>query len=68
MRVLPWKPGVGPDPLKTVPDAGIGDQTYLWPTPRALYPEGTYLIRIDAFRRAEALHFAYHMEKIYVNR
>ena len=66
--VLPWITGVGPDPVKTIPDAGVGNQTYLWPTPKALFPEGTYLIRVDAFRRTEALHFAYHMEKIYVNR
>jgi len=65
---LPWIAGVGPDPTKTVPDAGPGDQLWVWPTPPARFPEGTYMIRVEAHRRTEALHYAMHQEKIYVNR
>ena len=39
-----------------------------WSTPPGLFPKGSYLIRIEAFRMDEALHYTQHMEKIYVNR
>jgi type II secretory pathway pseudopilin PulG len=68
LGVLPWIAGVGPDPVRTVDDAGPGDEVYTWNTPAATYPEGTYLVRIEAFRRNEALHYSNHQEKIYVNR
>ena len=37
-------------------------------TPKARFPEGSYVIRIDAYRASESLHYSQHMEKIYVNR
>ena len=39
-----------------------------WSTPAAGFPEGSYLVRIDAYRSSESLHYSQHMEKIYVNR
>ncbi len=56
------------DPAKTVADTITGDESWTWSTPSAAYPEGTYVIRIEAYRKSEPLHFAYHQEKIYVNR
>lgn len=56
------------DPAKTVSDAATGDETFTWNTPAASYPEGSYLIRIEAYRKTEVLHYAHHEEKIYVNR
>jgi hypothetical protein len=56
------------DPAKTIADSATGDESYSWSTPAASYPEGTYVIRIEAYRKSEPLHFAYHQEKVYVNR
>ncbi len=67
--VLPWVEGVGPDPARTRADqTPAGDEAWVWETPASRFPEGTYLLRVDAFRRSEALHYSQHMEKIYVNR
>ncbi|MDJ0522725.1 MAG: prepilin-type N-terminal cleavage/methylation domain-containing protein [Planctomycetota bacterium] len=66
---LPWISGVGPDPAKTLEDLTPNDdETYVWSTPASKFPEGTYVIRIEAYRTTETLHYAQHMEKIYVNR
>jgi hypothetical protein len=65
----PWTAGVGPDPSRTLDDVNpSGDETYTWSTPASKLPEGSYLIRIEAYRRTEALHYAQHQEKIYVSR
>jgi hypothetical protein len=66
---MPWIPGVGPDPALTVADQAVGaDETFAWPTPAAGVPEGSYVLRVEAYRASESLHYAHHMEKIYVNR
>ena len=64
---LPWLAGV-PAPALTVNDAGVGNETWTWPTPSATFPEGSYIIRIEAYRKTEAQHYSQHQEKIYVNR
>lgn len=69
LGVLPWITGTGPDPAKTLTDAVAGgNESFTWATPAADFPQGSYLIRIEAYRAAEALHYSQHMEKIYVNR
>jgi hypothetical protein len=65
---MPWIEGTGPDPARTLDDAGVGSETYVWATPKASFPEGTYVLRIESYRRDETLHYAHHQEKIYVNR
>ncbi len=66
---LPWIEGVGPDPARTVLDLTAGgNETFSWAVPKDRFPEGSYLIRIETFRVDESLHYAQHMEKIYVNR
>ena len=66
---LPWLAGVGPDPALTLTDGNPGgDETYNWSVPTGSFPQGSYLIRIEAFRVDEPLHYTQHMEKIYVNR
>ena len=65
----PWIDGVGPDPARTQMDQNPGeDETWTWPTPEASFPQGSYLIRIEGHRSAEALHYVQHTEKIYVER
>ncbi len=68
LGILPWIDGVGPDPLRTIPDAAVGNESWTWNTPASTFPEGTYMIRLEAYRKSEARHYAQHMEKIYVNR
>ncbi|MDJ0974996.1 MAG: prepilin-type N-terminal cleavage/methylation domain-containing protein [Planctomycetota bacterium] len=66
---MPWIEGTGPDPAKTVADGNNGgDESWIWSTPAAGFPEGSYLIRIEGYRNTESLHYVQHMEKIYVNR
>jgi hypothetical protein len=33
-----------------------------------MFPEGSYLIRLEVFRRTMDKHYAYHIEKIYIDR
>jgi hypothetical protein len=67
--VVPWIEGVGPDPARTVTDQNVGaDEVFTWDTPAADFPEGSYLIRVEGYRASESLHYAHHMEKIYVKR
>lgn len=49
-------------------DAGTGNESWSLSTPAASYPEGSYFIRVECFRQAENLHYAFHQEKIYVHR
>jgi len=66
---LPWLDGVGPDPARTLPDLiPGGDEVYAWAVPADKFAEGSYLVRVEAHRANESLHYAQHMEKIYVNR
>ena len=66
---IPWLAGTGPDPARTLVDqVPGGDESLLWSTPAASYPEGSYLVRVEAYRASESLHYSQHVEKIYVNR
>jgi hypothetical protein len=66
---IPWLPGTGPDPARTLTDqVPGGDESFTWNTPALTYPEGSYLVRIEAYRASESLHYSQHVEKIYVNR
>jgi len=65
----PATPGSRPeDPAVVVPDKQVGPETFTWPTPKVDVPGGSYLIRIEAYRTGEELHFAHHTEKIYIER
>ena len=60
---------MAPDPLRTRTDSNAGgDESYAWGTPSGTIIEGSYVIRIEAYRTSEPLHYVQHMEKIYVNR
>ena len=66
--VLPWVAGVGSDPVRTVADGGPGNESWTWSTPSSRFPEGSYLVRIEAYRGDEAQHYAHHQEKFFVKR
>ena len=56
------------DPAYIIRDAGTGPDVYSWDTPRATFPDGSYVIRIEAYRRNMALHYSVHQMKIYIER
>ena len=45
-----------------------GNETYVWATPAADFPQGVYVLRIEAYRASQPLHYAQHQEKIHVDR
>lgn len=51
-----------------VADSGIGAEVYTWPTPSGSFPEGSYLIRVEAYRTGMALHYSVHQVRIYISR
>ncbi|MBN2490258.1 MAG: hypothetical protein JXQ29_05360 [Planctomycetes bacterium] len=64
----PAVPGQLPPPGLVVPDRGTGPEQLEWSTPGARFPEGSYLLRVEVYRSTENLHYAYHIEKIYIDR
>ena len=51
-----------------VGDAGTGDETYTWTVPSATFPEGSYLLRIECYRQGAQVHYAWHQNKIFIQR
>jgi len=49
-------------------DIAVGDETYTWSVPTAEFPEGSYLLRIDCYRQGAQTHYAWHQNKIYIQR
>jgi hypothetical protein len=49
-------------------DVGIGNEIYTWPTPATSFPEGSYVIRVEAYRTGQTLHYSFHQAKIYIAR
>jgi len=45
-----------------------GDEFFTWAVPADLFPEGSYLMRIEVYRHNKSLHFSDHMEKIFIDR
>jgi hypothetical protein len=65
---LPLLNGV-PDPARTIPDAEQGGvQTWTWSLPAVDYPAGTYIVRVEAHRISDPLHYAYRTERVDVKR
>ena len=62
---------IGEKPTDTsyiLADAGTGPDVYAWNTPRSGFPDGSYVLRIEAYRRDMALHYSVHQMKIYIER
>ena len=63
------EPGVRPDDSLVIEsDLAVGDETYTWATPSDDFPEGSYLIRIDCYRQGAQVHYAWHQNKIFIQR
>jgi len=62
-------PGERPaDPTYLNPDTGPGAETVTWTTPSSKFVAGSYLVRVDAFRVGQQLHYSHHTVKIYIER
>ncbi len=44
------------------------NETYAWSTPSPSIPEGSYIIRLEAWRVGSSLHMSYHQERIFIGR
>jgi len=56
-------PGVRPaDTLMTT------STSFTWPVPAATFPKGNYVIRIEAYRDAYPLHYAFHQYRAFIKR
>jgi hypothetical protein len=65
----PVTPGQRPtNPAHIEADTGTGPQTFNWSTPVASFPQGTYVLRVECYRRGLRLHYAQHMVRIFINR
>lgn len=57
---------VGERPTGSTPT--VSTTSYAWATPGSQFPQGSYLIRVEAHRQDYNLHYAYHQRKIYIKR
>jgi hypothetical protein len=39
-----------------------------WDLPRSHYPESVYLVRVEAYRAGQQLHYAQHIQRFYIDR
>ena len=61
--------GVRPtDPTYLVDDLGTGDEVYTWDLPSLDFPQGSYFLRVECYRRDASLHYSYHQTKLFVQR
>jgi hypothetical protein len=59
----PATPGVRPDGTHLVQSL-----TYTWNVPTSLYPGGSYILMVEAFRDDRTLHYSYHKQKLFIKR
>jgi hypothetical protein len=57
-------PGIRP----VDPSLFLTETNYSWSTPAGNFPEGSYLIRIEAYRDDFPLHYSFHQRKIFLKR
>ncbi|MGE0142281.1 MAG: type II secretion system protein [Planctomycetota bacterium] len=57
-----------PETTYLVPDTGTGVQVYSWGVPSGRFPDGSYVLRVEAYRRDMHLHYSVHQMKIYIER
>ena len=54
------------DPLLLVPDTATGQEVFTWNVPTTQFPQGSYYLRVDCFRRGAPIHFSYHQTKLFI--
>jgi hypothetical protein len=61
-------PGVKPTGAYLIQDATVGQENYTWNSPLVIFPEAAYLIRIEAYRQNQQLHYSHHVQRFYIDR
>jgi hypothetical protein len=68
-RNTPATPGQRPtNPADILIDSGAGSETLDWSVPAGSFPQGTYIVRVECYRRGLSLHYAQHQVRIFINR
>lgn len=62
------EPGTRPSPSLMIPDMAPGQEMLHWVVPSAGYPESAYLIRVEAYRAGQQLHYSHHIQRFYIDR
>jgi hypothetical protein len=69
LLATPGKMPVDAEAVYLLPDMDpLDDEFFTWAVPEGLFPESSYLIRVECYRDNKALHYSYHMEKIFIDR
>jgi type II secretory pathway pseudopilin PulG len=61
-------PGTRPANAALLISSASATPSYVWGTPSASFPQGTYLIRVEAYRNSLPLHYAYHEYRAFIRR
>jgi hypothetical protein len=61
-------PGIRPSSSAYLISTGSANPTYSWSVPSGTFPQGTYLIRVEAYRDTLPLHYAYHQYAAFIRR
>ncbi|MBK8974978.1 MAG: hypothetical protein IPM29_03560 [Planctomycetes bacterium] len=56
------------DPQLLFRDSGVGAEVVRWSVPAARFPEGGYLLRVEAYREDMALHYSVHQVRVFIQR
>lgn len=51
-----------------IADAGAGQETFTWSVPSTQFPQASYLLRVECYRRGAPIHYSYHQTKIFIRR
>jgi hypothetical protein len=66
---VPATPGVRPpDPLQIHLDTNPGPELVSWVVPGSLFPQGTYILRVECYRSGQRLHYAVHQVRVFIQR
>ena len=61
-------PGVKPSATYVRSDGGLGQESYVWSVPATAFPQGTYILRVEAYRDNQELHYAQHQMYFFIDR
>ncbi|MGE3175145.1 MAG: hypothetical protein AB7O97_21130 [Planctomycetota bacterium] len=55
------------DPTHLVADTTLGDETIPWDVSSG-FPQGSYYLRVECYRRGASIHYSYHQTKLFIQR
>ena len=54
--------------MHLISDTNAGPEIINWATPPAEFPMGSYLLRVEAYRKNSSLHYAFDHRRIFIDR